>query len=250
VLNKVGQFLQAPPLRHIVGQVKPKLDFSRIMDESSIFIANLAKGRIGEHNAMLLGSMLMTQFFLAALRRQDRPEQERVDFFVTIDEVHNLASDMLGSILSEARKYHLSFTGATQYLNQLTPAIRSAIFGNVATMAVFRVGTEDAEMLESSFAPYCTPADLQTLGRHEFYVKLAIRGGGVTRPFHARALPPQSPQYRTQQRERVIRASRERYGVRRDVIEDQISRWPASTQPMRHTSHPQQVNERKPSIWA
>jgi hypothetical protein len=117
VLNKVGQFLMAPPLRHILGQVRPKLDFTRIMDDSSIFIANLAKGRIGEHNTRLLGSLLMTKFFLAALRRQDRPEQERVDFFITVDEVHNLASDMLAELLSEARKYHLGLTAATQYLN-------------------------------------------------------------------------------------------------------------------------------------
>jgi hypothetical protein len=132
VLNKVGQFLMAPPLRHIVGQVRPTLDFSHIMDSSDIFIANLAKGRIGDHNSMLLGSLLMTKFFLAALRRADRPEEERTDFFITVDEVHNLATDMLADLFSEARKYHLSLTGATQYMNALTPpsgALSSAMLG-------------------------------------------------------------------------------------------------------------------------
>jgi hypothetical protein len=145
VLNKVGQFLMAPPLRHIVGQVRPKLDFTAIMDNSCIFIAHLAKGRIGEHNSMLLGSLLMTKFFLAALRRQDRPEDERIDFFITADELHNLASDMLAAILSEARKYHLSITGAFQYLNSVSPNIRSAILGT-------RVPSPTSALSEHGFA--------------------------------------------------------------------------------------------------
>ena len=228
VLNKVGQFVMAPPLRHIVGQVRPKLDFSQIMDESCIFIANLAKGRIGEHNSMLLGSLLLSKFFLAALRRQDRPEHERVDFFITADELHNLAGDLLGDLLSEARKYRVSLTGATQYLNKLSPAIRSAIFGNVGTMVAFRIGPEDARLLESAFAPHCRPEDLQTLGRHEFYVKLAI-GGGATQPFPARSLPPRSLHSAAHVRERIIRSSRERYGARREVVEEKIGRWLAHT---------------------
>jgi hypothetical protein len=117
---------------------------------------------------------------------------ERVDFFIAADELHNLAGDLLGDMLSEARKYHLSLPGATQYLNRLSPAIRSAIFGNVGTRVAFRIGAEDARSLESAFAPHCQPADLQTLGRHEFYVKLAI-DGGTTPPFRASSLPPLSP---------------------------------------------------------
>lgn len=251
VLNKVGQFLMAPPLRHIVGQVRPKLDFSQIMDNSGIFIANLAKGRIGGHNAMLLGSLLVTKFFLAALRRQDLPEEERVDFFLTVDEVHNLATDILADMLSEARKYRLSLTGATQYLNKLSPAVRSAIFGNVGTMVVFRVGAEDADTLESTFAPHCRSTDLQTIDRHMFYVKLAIRGSGVTRPFHASSLPPLTPRYATQKRERIIRSSREQHGARREVVEERIRRWLASQEPMRHAKKvAPAVGADKPSIWA
>jgi hypothetical protein len=252
VLNKVGQFLMGPPLRHIVGQVKPKIDFAKIMDESGIFIGNLAKGRIGEHHSMLLGSLLLTKFFLAALRRADRPEHERVDFFITADELHNLASgDMLASILSEARKYRLSITGAFQYLNALSPTIRSAIFGNAGTMVAFRVGPEDARTLELAFAPDCHPTDLQTTGRHEFFVKLAIRGSGVTRPFHATSLPPLAVRYATQDQDRIIRSSRQRYGVRRRHVEDAIRGWLAQKGPKsdkasapRHGTHP-----RKPPPW-
>jgi hypothetical protein len=229
ILNKVGQFLNAPVLRRIIGQRWPKLDVGEIMDGSCIFIANLSKGRIGEHNSMLLGSLLLTKFFLAALRRADRPEHERVDFFLTADELHHLASgDMLASILSEARKYHLSITGAFQYLNALSPTIRSAIFGNVGTILAFRVGAEDAHTLASEFAPHCQPADLQTLGRHAFYVKLAVNGV-ATRPFLAVAVPPLTLAFSPQTRERIIRSSRERYGARREVVEAQISRWLAHT---------------------
>jgi type IV secretory pathway TraG/TraD family ATPase VirD4 len=138
ILNKFGQFLMAPPIRDFVGQVRTKLDFAQLMDDSCIFIANLAKARIGEHNSMLLGSLVLTKFFLAALRRADRPEHDRRDFFISADEIHNLAMDMIAALYSEARKYHLSLTGATQYLNQLSPAIRSAIFGNVGTIVTFR----------------------------------------------------------------------------------------------------------------
>jgi hypothetical protein len=227
VLNKVGQFLMAPPLRHIVGQVRPKLDCAELMDTSGIFIANLAKGRIGEHNSLLLGSLLLTKFFLAALRRQDRLEDDRVDFFITVDELHNLAGDLLVDLLSEARKYRVSLTGATQYLNKLSPAIRSAIFGTVGTLVAFRIGSEDAELLASALAPHGRPEDLQTLGRHEFYIKLAIPGG-TTQPFPARSLPPYEVHY-AHGRERILRSSRERYGTRRAVVEERIDRWLART---------------------
>jgi hypothetical protein len=250
VLNKVGQFLMAPPLRHIVGQVRPKLDFARIMDESGIFIANLAKGRIGEHNSMLLGSLLLTKFFLAALRRQDRPEHERVDFSITADELHNLASgDMLASILSEARKYHLNITGAFQYLSALSPTIRSAIFGNAGTIVAFRVGAEDARTLELAFAPHCRPADLQATGRHEFFVKLAIRGSGVTSPFHASSLPPMTPRYTTQDQKRIIHSSRERYGVRRRCVEASIRGWLAQKGPISHQGGKRSKPGNQPPSW-
>jgi hypothetical protein len=229
VLNKCGQFLMAPALRHIVGQRRPKLNPGEVMDDSRIFIANLSKGRIGEHNSMLVGSLLLTKFFLEALRRADRPEDERVDYSIIADELHNLASgDMLATILSEARKYRLSITGAFQYLNSLNPNIRSAIFGNVGTLLAFRCGSEDSGKLEAEFAPYCRAADLQTLGRHEFYIRLAA-DGITTRPFPAVSLPPVTLAYRPQDRERIIRSSRERYGVRRKEIEQKISRWLSHT---------------------
>jgi hypothetical protein len=249
ILNKVGQFLMAPPIRHIVGQVRTKLDCDRLMDDSGIFIANLSKGRIGEHNARLLGSLLITKFFLSALRRADRPEHARVDFFLTADEIHNLSSDMLGDLLSEARKYRLAFTGATQYLGQLSPAVRSAIFGNVGTTIAFRVGPEDAQLLESSFAPHCQPTDLQTTVQHEFFIKLAINGAGVTWPFHANALPPLTPRYATQDPERIIRASRERYAARRSDVETAIHRWLAQKGPISDQASKTSKAATQPPPW-
>jgi len=133
IQNKVGQFLSSSLIRNIVGQVRSSIDLRDIMDNGKILIMNLSKGRIGEDNSALLGSMMITKLQLAAMSRVDTPEEERRDFFLYVDEFQNFATDSFANILSEARKYHLSLILAHQYIDQLTDSVRAAVFGNVGT---------------------------------------------------------------------------------------------------------------------
>jgi len=195
IQNKVGQFLSAPIIRHIVGQKKSSFDFRKAMDEKKIVIMNLSKGRIGEDNTKLLGGLLVAKMYLAAMSRVDIPEDERKNFYLYVDEFQNFATESFADILSEARKYHLSLILANQYIAQLEdPATKSskvkdAVFGNVGTMVIFRVGAEDAEFLEKEFEPEFTANDLVNLPRYTIYVKLMI-DGLVSRAFSAQTLPP------------------------------------------------------------
>ncbi len=223
IQNKVGQFLSASIIRNIVAQVKSTIDIRQIMDEQKIFIMNLAKGRIGEDNSRLLGGMLITKLQLAAMERVDIPEVDRRDFYLYVDEFQNFATQSFANILSEARKYRLNLIMAHQYIEQLDEDyVRPAVFGNVGTILIFRIGAKDAEFLENEFTPRFTIEDLVNLTKFEVYLKLMIDGVASV-PFSARTLPPIAQ--RTGSVDRVIRVSRERYTEPRAVIEEKISRW-------------------------
>ncbi|MBI2035870.1 MAG: type IV secretion system DNA-binding domain-containing protein [Candidatus Liptonbacteria bacterium] len=172
IQNKIGQFISNPLIRNIVGQHHSSINMRKIMDEKKIFIANLSKGKIGEDNSRLLGAMLITRLQLAAMSRVDIPEGERNDFYLYVDEFQNFATDSFASILSEARKYRLSLTLGHQYIEQLDEKVRPAVFGNVGTLAVFRVGAFDAEFLEKEFMPEFTASDLVNLPKWSVYIKL------------------------------------------------------------------------------
>jgi hypothetical protein len=153
----------------------------------SILLADLAKGKIGEEATMLVGSLLVTKLFLAALTRVDQPEQERKDFYLYLDECQNIATPILASILSEARKYRLNLTLSHQYVAQLPEAITQAILGNVGTLICFRLGAQDAQALEQEFAPEVSAQELERLGPYEICLRLAVDGVS-SRPFYARTL--------------------------------------------------------------
>jgi hypothetical protein len=231
IQNKVGQFISNPLIRNIIGQVTSRIDMRQIMDEKKILIANLSKGKIGEDNSRLLGALLITKLYLAAMSRVEIPEEKRSDFYLYVDEFQNFATEAFVNILSEARKYRLSLVLANQYIAQLeemTPIgkstkVRDAIFGNVGTIICFRVGAEDAEFLEKEFLPEFTAQDLVNLAKYNVYIKLMING--VTgRPFSAETLPP-FPKPMKSNKEKIIRVSRERYGVPRKIVEEKIARW-------------------------
>lgn len=225
IQNKVGQFLSVAMIRNIVGQVKSTVNIRDIMDTKKILIMNLSKGRIGEDNSRLLGGMLITKIQMAAMERIDIPEEERNDFFLYVDEFQNFATESFANILSEARKYRLSLTVAHQYIEQITDEkVRGAIFGNVGTMIIFRIGAADAEFLEKEFAPRLTPEDLVNLPKFHFYTKLMI-DGLVSDPFSASGLPPVLSEDQTGNEEKIIAASRERFSAKREVVEDKIARW-------------------------
>jgi len=231
IQNKVGQFISVPLIRNIIGQVRSTINMRKIMDEGKILIANISKGRIGEDNSRLLGALLITKLQLAAMSRVDIPEEERKDFYLYVDEFQNFATKSFVNILSEARKYRLSLTLANQYIAQLeemtptgrSPEVRDAIFGNVGTIVSFRVGAEDAEFLEREFVPEFNAEDLVNLTKYNVYLKLMI-DGIAGRPFSAETLSPFSKLEKSN-KEKIIKASRERYGTPGKIIEEKISRW-------------------------
>lgn len=212
----------APHLRNILGQVRSKIDARFMMDRGRIFIANLSKGKLGATSANLLGSLLVTQFELAAMARADVSEDERRDFFLYVDEFHSFVSDSFASILSEARKYRLCLTLSHQYVAQLKPEIAEAVMGNVGSIVSFRVGHDDAESLEKAFGNTYAAAHFTSLGNAEVYAKL-LSHGQDREPFAGRTLPPGGQRYG--RREAIIRRSRERYATPRAVIERRIAQW-------------------------
>ena len=222
IQNKLGQFLLNPVIRNILGQVRTKISIPFMMDTRRLFIANLSKGKLGSEKANLLGSLLTTQFQLAAMSRADQSENDRQDFYLFVDEFHNFATDAFASILAEARKYRLCLTLSHQYIDQLPPAIRQAVFGNVGTLMSFSVGHRDADAMHSEFGEAFVSSQFVDLDRFEMFVRLF--DNGVTRePFRARALPPIDN--RVGRRGNLIARSREKYSSNRAVVEEKLNRW-------------------------
>lgn len=224
IQNKVGQFLSSSLMRNIIGQVKSAIDIRDIMDNGKILIMNLSKGRIGEDNSALLGAMMITKIQLAAMSRVDVLEKERRDFYLYIDEFQNFSTDSFANILSEARKYRLNLVLAHQYIEQLSEKVKPAVFGNVGTMVVFRVGAADAEELVKEFTPTFTEEDIVNLPKYEMYLKLMI-DGIASSPFSAKGLPPLTEDEKTNNVDKVISYSRERYASDRESVEEKIMSW-------------------------
>lgn len=226
IQNKVGQFTSNPLVRNLIGQPKSSFNIRKIMDEKKILIVNLSKGRVGEGNANLIGSMLITKIYLAAMSRADLTERELKkypNFYLYVDEFQSFANKSFADILSEARKYKLNLTIAHQYIEQMEEEVRDAVFGNVGTMAAFRVGAYDAEVLEKEFAPQFTAEDLVNLGVYQVYLKLMIDGVG-SQPFSATTLPPIRLPNISYKRE-IIEASRKAFAQPRSIVEEEIKRW-------------------------
>jgi CxxC-x17-CxxC domain-containing protein len=228
IQNKVGQFLSSALIRNIVGQTKSAFSIRELMDQEKVIIMNLSKGRIGEDNSALLGAMMITKIQLAAMARVDIPEEERKDFYLYVDEFQNFATDSFANILSEARKYRLNLILAHQYIGQLmtdtSSKVRDAVFGNVGTICLFRVGAEDAEFLEKEFEPVFVIQDLVNLENRHIYIKLMI-DGIAGNAFSAVTLPPLDSSKTDMNAEKVIKVTRERYGTQRDIVEEKIARW-------------------------
>lgn len=228
IQNKVGQFLSTSIIRNVLGQPKSTIDIFKMMNEGKIFLVNVSKGRIGEDNSALLGGMIITKIQLAAMERVRIPEDERKDFYLYVDEFQNFATDSFANILSEARKYRLNLTVAHQYTAQLEnkdgSKVRDAVFGNVGTMIIFRVGADDADFLEKEFEPEFTAQDLVNLPNYNVYLKLMI-DGVTSRPFSAFTLTPMKVDIAKGIKEKVIESSRKLYTKPRKEVEDEILKW-------------------------
>lgn len=223
LISKVGRFVGNEMMRNIIGQQHSSFDFREVMDQKKIFLCNLAKGKTGDINADLLGMIIVTKLQMAALARADIPESERHPFFLYIDEFQNFVTDSIATILSEARKYKLALIIAHQYIGQLSKnndtKIKDAVFGNVGTMMVARIGPEDVDTLEKVYQPDFTGYDMINSDKFTWYVKMIVDNAS-TRPFTMNLTP--KPKGDRELAEAIKELSRLKYGRDRTLVEAEI----------------------------
>jgi hypothetical protein len=241
VLNKVGAFTANPIVRNIIGQPKSSFNIRQIMDERKILIVNLSRGLIGEDNASLLGALLVTKIQMGAMSRADIPQQERIPFYLYVDEFQNFATDSFAVILSEARKYALNLTVANQYIAQMSLGVRDAVFGNVGSIVSFRTSADDARVMLKYFEPKFEEADMVHMHNRHFVISMTIQGEKA-QAFSATTMPipPEPPDFSSY----IVASSRQQYAVSRDKIEEFVhERYVAVS---KQEVKPQQAKQPKP----
>ena len=221
LVNKLGQFLSDPMLRNIFGQKENKINLEELMQEKKIILINLSKGKLGEENSSFFGSMFITKIKQAGMARARMPEKDRHDFYLYVDEFHNLVTETFENLLSEARKYSLCLTMAHQYVGQLSERVRLAVLGNVGTIIVFRIGGSDAVILEPDMAPVFKTKDMINLGMQEFYTKMTIDGETYD-PFSAETLKILPTPHGSLKKE-IIETSRRKYSIPADAAKKLIA---------------------------
>ncbi len=222
LLNKVGQFVATNMIRNMIGQPKTLFDIRDIMDNKKILLMKVSKGLLGEENSSLIGSMIITKLYQAAMSRADMAEDKRTDFYFYVDEFQNFATDTFTEILSEARKYRLNLTIAHQYMGQLSPTVRKTVFGNVGSMVSFRVGAEDAAILAEEYNPVFKERDIINLGVREFYVKMSVNGE-LREAFSGRTLD--APKTERDYTPEIIAHSRKMFARPRTEVEENLKKW-------------------------
>lgn len=225
IVSKFGRFVTNKMIRNIIGQSQSAFEFRKVMDEGKILLINLSKGKIGEENANFLGLVLVPKILVAAMSRQDIPMDQRRDFFLYVDEFQNFATPDFAQILSEARKYRLNLIVANQFIGQMDEEIKNAIFGNVGSIASFRVGVTDANYLQHEFQPTFSEQDLINVDRFNAYMRTLV--GGEPAPPFSLDTTKDINQEKTMRNERVAELVRElsrlKYGKAVDVIEAEIA---------------------------
>lgn len=222
ITSKFNNFISNDYVRPIIGQAKSSFNFREAMDTGKIILINLSKGRIGDINAGLLGMIFTGKILMAALSRVDLPSSQRRDFNLYIDEFQNFTTDSIATILSEARKYSLSLVMAHQFIAQLTDKIKDAVFGNVGSQIIFRVGAQDAEFLVKQLEPVFDENDLLNIDNFNAYVKILINGQ-TARPFNIRTLPPLPfEEHNHEVAQKLKEYSRMKYGKPREMVEEEI----------------------------
>lgn len=220
--SKFGAMANNEMLRNIIGQKHSAFNFREIMDNNKILIVNLSKGLMGEINAKLVGMIFVIKLQMAALSRADTPEAERVDFALYVDEFQNIATDSFATILSEARKYHFNLIVANQYIEQIDEQIRDAVFGNVGSMIVYRVGNEDSEYIAKQFAPQFSASDIANIPNHYAAAKI-IANGYPTTPFSLHGDPPIDNEVINKELQAAMRdLSRSKYSKPKDEVAEEV----------------------------
>lgn len=223
LISKVGRFVENTMMRNIIGQQRSGFDVEEIMNNGKIFLVNLSKGQVGDVNSALLGLIIVGKLTAAAFARVYIPEKDRRTFYLYIDEFQNYTTPSIATILSEARKYRLSLILAHQYIGQLVEKqdtkIRDAVFGNVGTMACFRIGVDDAEIMAKQFAPVFGEYDVVNIERFNAYMRLLINNTAA-RAFNMAAMYPKKGDKKIAATIREL--SRLKYGRDRTIVESEI----------------------------
>ena len=219
ITSKFDVFLANEIMRPIIAQEKSSFNFREIMDNKKILLVNLSKGRLGDINSSLIGLILVGKILMAALSRVDSLSKDMPVFYLYIDEFQNITTDSIATILSEARKYKLSLNIAHQFIGQLEDEIKDAVFGNVGSMAAFRVGAEDAEFLEKQFAPVFTARDIMNLDNRNAYLKILVDGRPI-KPFNIETMPP--PKGSVEIAEKLKELSYLKFGRPREEVEAEV----------------------------
>jgi len=226
IVSKFGRFITDKMMRNIIGQSESSFNFREVMDQGKILLINLAKGRIGEENSAFLGLILVPKILVAAMSRQDIPEAERRDFNLYVDEFQNFATPDFATILSEARKYHLTLTVANQFIGQIDEEVKNAVFGNVGTLMSFRVGVQDANFLQHEFAPTFSEADLTNVERYHTFVKTIVDNEPMP-PFSmdlTRDIEAERKAANPKLAEMIKKLSRLKYGKDKSLLEVEIAK--------------------------
>ena len=219
ITSKMNVFIANDLVRPIVSQQKSAFNLREIMDQGKILIVNLSKGRVGDMNSYLLGMIIVGKILIASFSRADTPEEKRRDFYLYIDEFHNVTTQTITKALAEARKYRLSMTFGHQFIGQLDEETRKAIFGNVGSILCFRVGPEDAKYLISEFAPTFDEEDMVNTDNYNAAFRLLIKGE-TSRPFNVATYPPSKGD---EEVARLIKEySRAKYGKDRSHVEEEL----------------------------
>jgi len=219
IVSKFDVFTANDYMRPIIGQQKSSFNFREIMDSKKILLVNLSKGRLGEINANLIGMIVVGKILMAALSRVDDMTKTLPPFYLYIDEFQNVTTNSIASILSEARKYKLGLTIAHQFIAQIDEKIRDAVFGNVGSMAVFRVGPEDATYLEKQFEPTFSASDLMNIENQNAYLRM-LADGTPTPPFSMHTMKP--PETDFEYAGQLMEYSSLKYATPRSVVDAQI----------------------------
>ena len=225
IVSKFGRFVTNKLMRNIIGQSQSSFDFRKVMDEGKILLVNLAKGKLGEENSNFLGLILVPRILVAAMSRQEIPEDKRRDFYLYVDEFQNFATPDFAQILSEARKYRLNLVVANQFIGQMEEEVKNAVFGNVGTLVAFRVGVTDANYLQHEFQPTFNESDLINIDKYNSYIKTIVKNEPM-KPFSidltkdmSQVVAARSPQIANA----IIQLSRLKYGRSKELVEAEIT---------------------------
>ncbi len=224
IVSKFGRFVTNKLMRNIIGQSKSAFDFRKVMDEGKILLINLAKGRLGEENSNFLGLIMVPKILVAAMSRQDLPEEQRRDFYLYVDEFQNFATPDFAQILSEARKYRLNLTVANQFIGQMEEEVKNAVFGNVGTLVSFRIGVTDANYLQHWYQPVFNETDLINVDVYNAYINTIVNNKPMP-PFSVDMRKDLAAEKRVENpkvAEAVIQLSRLKYGKPRELVEADI----------------------------